>query len=198
MRPRVGGYRRRSVRRALERVVGAIGAPVLDRADFAADGDHRVDEAIELGLRLGFGRLDHQRAGDREAHRRRVEAVIDQTLRDVVDRDVRDFLERAQIQYAFVRDSPVWPRIQHRIERIEARCDVIRGQDRALGRGGEAGRDVRLGSAATRAASRLAPSIRYTVSSKRSTSTGATTLPFSTQNVAKRVMPVIRHAGRSE
>jgi len=36
------------------------------------------------------------------------------------------------------------------------------------------------------------------VSSKRSTSIGATTFPFSTQNVAKRVMPVMRPAGRSE
>ena len=42
------------------------------------------------------------------------------------------------------------------------------------------------------------PSSRKTLSSKRMTSTGATIFPDSTQNEAKRVMPVNRHAGRSE
>ena len=36
---------------------------------------------------LALGRLHHQRARHREAHRRRVEAVVDEPLRDVVDGD---------------------------------------------------------------------------------------------------------------
>ena len=89
MRPVVARDRCRGVRRMLQRIVGAIGPAFLDGADLRADRDHRVDEAVELGLRFALGRLDHQRAGDREAHRRRVEAVVHQPLRDVVDRDVR-------------------------------------------------------------------------------------------------------------
>ena len=48
-----------------------------------------VDEAVELGEVLALGRLDHQRAGDRERHRRRVEAVVDEPLGDVVDGHAR-------------------------------------------------------------------------------------------------------------
>ena len=48
--------------------------------DLAPDGDHRVAEAVELGEVLGLGRLDHQRAGHREAERGRVEAEVDQAL----------------------------------------------------------------------------------------------------------------------
>src|SRR5271167_4650400 len=44
-----GGEQRRSrVRRVLERIVGAIHAPLLDRADLFPDRDHRLDEAIKL------------------------------------------------------------------------------------------------------------------------------------------------------
>ena len=76
-----------------------------------------VDEAVELGLRFAFGRLDHQRPGDREAHRRRVEAVVHEPLGDIVDGDLRRFLHRPQIEDAFVRDEPARPGIEHRIVR---------------------------------------------------------------------------------
>ena len=64
-----------------------VGRPFArgDALDLAADRDHRVDEPVELAEVLGFGRLDHQRARDRERHRRRVEAVVHEPLRDVVD-----------------------------------------------------------------------------------------------------------------
>ena len=67
---------------------------VHDVLDLAADGDERVAEAIELVLRLTLGRLDHHRAGNREGHRRGVEAVVHQPLRHVllVDRRTRAVL----------------------------------------------------------------------------------------------------------
>src|SRR5690606_39115509 len=45
-RPLAGRGLRRGVRRALERVVLAVHASVLDRADLLADLDHGVDEAV--------------------------------------------------------------------------------------------------------------------------------------------------------
>ena len=78
------GDTRRGVRRVDQRVVGRP-LPRRDPVDLALDRDHRLDEPVELAQVLGLGRLDHQRAGDRERHRRRVEAVVDQPLGDVVD-----------------------------------------------------------------------------------------------------------------
>ena len=58
-----------------------------DRVDLAADRDHRVAEPVDLVEVLALGRLDHERARDGEGHRRRVEAVVDEALGDVVDGD---------------------------------------------------------------------------------------------------------------
>ena len=85
-------------------------------------------------LRFAFGRLDHQRAGDREAHRRRMESVVDQPLGDVVDGDLAGLLQRPQVDDAFVRDQAARSRIQHRVMRREPPGDVVRRQDRRLGR----------------------------------------------------------------
>ena len=71
-----------------------------------ADRDHRVAEPVELAEVLGLGRLDHQRAGHRERHRRRVEAVVDQPLGDVVDADAGRLGDAAQVEDALVRDQP--------------------------------------------------------------------------------------------
>ena len=125
VRPGVGGDRRRGVRRMLQRIVGAVHVAFLDRADLVADRDHRVDEAVELGFDFALGRLDHQRAGDRKAHRRRVEAVVDQALGDVLGLDARRGLERPQVEDAFVRDEAARPRVEHRIVRREAARDVV-------------------------------------------------------------------------
>jgi predicted Zn-dependent protease len=69
--------------------------PAADLVDLAADRDHRVAEPVDLGPGLALGRLDHQRAGDRERHRRRVETVVDEPLGDVVDGDPVSLVMRA-------------------------------------------------------------------------------------------------------
>ena len=69
--------------------------------------NHRGAEAVQLRLRLALGRLDHQRAGDRERHRRGMEAIVDQALGDIVDRDPGRILEHAGVEDAFVRDAAV-------------------------------------------------------------------------------------------
>ena len=67
---------------------GPVGR-VLDQLrvgfDLFGDGDHGVDELVELQLALGLGGLDHERAvhDQREAHGVRMEAVIDEALGDV-------------------------------------------------------------------------------------------------------------------
>ena len=45
----------------------AVHSPAATRSISRADRDHRVAEAVELGEVLALGRLDHQRAGHREA-----------------------------------------------------------------------------------------------------------------------------------
>ena len=62
----------------------------------ARDREHRVAERVERLLRLGLGRLDHQRLGhdQREVDRRRVEAVVHQPLRDVERADAVLALQR--------------------------------------------------------------------------------------------------------
>ena len=94
--------------------------PRSTRADLVADRDHRVAEAVELGEVLRLGRLDHQRARDRERHRRRVEAVVDEALGDVVDGDAGGLRDRAQVEDALVRDEPVGPAVEHRVVRRAA------------------------------------------------------------------------------
>src|SRR5579871_752476 len=64
VRPRVGRDVFSRMRSVLEDVVCLVRASVGDGLDFVTDGDHRVAESIQLFLRLAFGRLDHQRAGD--------------------------------------------------------------------------------------------------------------------------------------
>ena len=48
----------------LERVVGGVQFPADDIHDLAVDGDHRVAEAVELGLGFGFRGLDHECAAN--------------------------------------------------------------------------------------------------------------------------------------
>ena len=60
-------------------------------------------EPVQLGEVLGLGRLDHQRPGNRERHRRRMEAVVDEPLRDVVDAHAGVLGDLAQVEDALVR-----------------------------------------------------------------------------------------------
>ena len=94
---RLGG-----VRGVAQRTVGHRPDAVGHLIDLTADGDHRIAEAIELGERLALSGLDHQRAGDREAHRRSVEAVVDEPLGHVLRFHRRSGLERTQVEDAFV------------------------------------------------------------------------------------------------
>jgi predicted alpha/beta hydrolase len=78
-----------------QRVVPVGPLPGDDLVDLGADREHRIAESVEFGEILRFGRLDHEGAGDREAHRRSVEAVVDEALGDVVDAEPRGLGERA-------------------------------------------------------------------------------------------------------
>src|SRR6516164_153303 len=95
------------MRRMLERVVAARHAAFLDRSDFTAYRDHGVTKSIKLGLRFGFCRFDHQRAGDWKAHRRSMKAVVDKPLRDVVNQDAGSLLQGTRIENALVCNSAV-------------------------------------------------------------------------------------------
>ena len=113
------------VRRAAQR--GVLGAPLprADPVDLGPDRDHRVAEPVDLGEVLGLGRLDHQRAGDRERHRRRVEAVVDEPLGDVVDGDAGVLGEAAQVEDALVGDQPAVAAVEHREVLAEPGRDVV-------------------------------------------------------------------------
>ena len=73
------------------------------------DREHRLDERVERLLRLGLGRLDHQRLWDdeREVDGRRVEAVVHQPLRDVERADPVLALERARAEHELVHAEAV-------------------------------------------------------------------------------------------
>ncbi|ENO95722.1 putative metal-dependent RNase [Thauera phenylacetica B4P] len=126
----LAGDRLRGVRGVDERVVPGVELAAGDLGDLLADRDHRVAEAIELGLRLALGRLDHQRAGHREGHRRRMEAEVHQALGHVVDADAGAVLERTQVEDALVRDQAVLAAVEHRVVRLEALGDVVGVEDR--------------------------------------------------------------------
>ena len=62
-------------------------SPGGDAIDLGLDRDHGRDEAVDLGEVLASVGSTISVPGDRERHGRRVEAVVDQPLGDVVDRD---------------------------------------------------------------------------------------------------------------
>jgi hypothetical protein len=97
------------VRRAPQHAVRDRDLPGLDRGDLLADRDHGVAEPVDLAEVLTLGGLDHERAGDREGHRGRVEAVVDQPLGHVVDGDTAASGQLAQVEDALVRDDAVVP-----------------------------------------------------------------------------------------
>ena len=140
VRPLVAGHFLRGVRGVLQDVVDRIRPPGRDVLDLVPDRQHRVAEAVELLQRLALGGLDHQRAGNRERHRRRVEAVVHQTLGDVLRGDAGPRLQRPQVEDQFVGDASVPARVEHVVARFEARLDVVGVQDGVLGgRGHPAG-----------------------------------------------------------
>ena len=85
--PLVGRHTGRRVRGVFQRVIRAVELAGFHRRKFAVDGEHGVAEAVELGEGFAFGRLDHEGAGDRPAHRGCVESEIHEALGDVLDFD---------------------------------------------------------------------------------------------------------------
>src|SRR6185437_5331689 len=136
VRPAVADHARHRMRRVLERVVGAIRDPKFNLSDLLADRDQRVAEPVQLRFRLALRRLDHQRPRHWKAHRRRVEAVVHEPLRDVLDLDPRRRLDRPRIDDALVRHRAVLPAIEHRVVRLEPFRHVIGVEDRHLRRFG--------------------------------------------------------------
>jgi hypothetical protein len=75
----------------------------------ARDRQHRVAEVVQPLLRLGLGRLDHQRLGhdQREVDRRRVDPVVHQALGDVESGDAVLALQRARREDELVHAQTV-------------------------------------------------------------------------------------------
>ena len=129
----VAGDIRQGVRRVVQWIV--LGAPLalFDPRDLVADGQHGVDETIQFGFGLAFGRLDHQGAGHREGHGRRMETEIHQPLGDILLGNARGRLDRPNIDDAFVGHPTVTPAVKHRIGFPQAPGYVVGIEDRHLG-----------------------------------------------------------------
>ena len=126
------------MRRVFERVVVLRPAAIFNFADLFANGNHRVDEAVQLGQGFAFGRFDHQRAGYRKAQRGRMKAVVHQALGHVFGADAAGFFQRAQVQNALVRHMAAsftgLAGIQRRVMVFQACADVVGAEDGNLGR----------------------------------------------------------------
>ncbi len=125
------------MRRVLQQVVLLVRLALLDLADLLANREHRVAETVELGLGLALGRLDHQGASHGEGDRGRMEAVVDQPLRDVLHLHAGRRLEAARLYDALVRDQAVLAGVYQAELARQPLGDVIGVQDRDLGRVGQ-------------------------------------------------------------
>ena len=94
---------------------------------------HRIHETVELVERLTLCGLDHERAGHREAHGGGVEAVVDESLGHVVDRDTSGSRDGPQVEDALVGHAVVVARVEHGEGGIQAGGDVVGVEDRQLG-----------------------------------------------------------------
>ena len=114
---------RPAMRRALQ-LLGLLGGLTRNR-------EHRVREGVQRLLRLGLGRLDHQRLGhdEREVDGRRMEVVVHQPLGDVGRRDAVLTLERPSREHELVHAEPV---IRQLVGIPQPREQVVRVQDRNL------------------------------------------------------------------
>ena len=98
VRPLVGANFVFRMGRVLQDVVGRVGLSGFDFLDFIPDAFQRIDEAVEFGFAFRLGRLDHQRAVNREGERRGVVAEVHQALGDIVLIDARLLLHLAAFQ----------------------------------------------------------------------------------------------------
>ena len=97
--------------------------PVFNLANFFANRDHRLAEAIEFGLRFRLGRLDHQSTNDWPRHGWCVEAIIDQSFCDVFNFR-RTLSAGARSMNALVSDAAIFTAVKNRVVslRVVSRC----------------------------------------------------------------------------
>ena len=86
----------------LQRVVVLRPFTFLNPGDLAADGDHGVDETVDLGQGFALGGLYHQRVDHRKGEGGRMETVVHQALGHVLGHHAAGVFQRAQVQDAFV------------------------------------------------------------------------------------------------
>lgn len=125
------------VRSKLQRIILGVKRSVGDRLGFGRDAEHGADEAVKLRLRFALGRFHHQRPGHGPAHRRGMEAAIDQALRDIVHGDAGLVLHQAGVEDALMCNAALGG-IEDGIGGLESASDVVGVEDRDLGRLGEA------------------------------------------------------------
>ena len=118
------------VRSVFEWVIRAVELAGFDCRKFAVDGEHGVAEAVELGEGFAFGRLDHQRAGDRPAHRGSVESEIHEALGDVLDFDAGALFPFAQIKDALMGDAAGFAFVEDREMCAESNGHVVSVENR--------------------------------------------------------------------
>lgn len=128
--PFVRRHTGRRVRGIFQRVIRTVELAGFDCREFAVDGEHGVAEAIKLGEGFAFGRLDHEGAGDRPAHRGSVESKIHEALGDVLDFDASTLFPLTQIKDAFVRDAAGFSFVEDREMLAEAGGNVVGIEDR--------------------------------------------------------------------
>ena len=115
--------------RVLQDIVGRVGLSGFDFLDFIPDAFQRIDEAVEFGFAFRLGRLDHQRAVNREGERRGVVAEVHQALGDIVLVDARLFLHLAAFENQLVADAPFRAGIDNSVSVFEASRQVVGIQD---------------------------------------------------------------------
>ena len=80
---------------------------INDLLDFGANRDHGIDKSMDLIDVFRFSWLNHQGSSYRKGHRWRMEAVIHQTLCDVINCDTRILGQAADIKNALVGNSTI-------------------------------------------------------------------------------------------
>src|SRR5690606_36682251 len=121
----VAGEVGHDVRRLAQRVVLTVPLPLFDPGDLFADGQHGVDETVQLRLRLALGGLHHQGAGDREGHGGRMEAEVHQAFGDVLFGDAGGRLEWAYVENALVGNPAIAPAVEHGIGLAQPPGNVV-------------------------------------------------------------------------
>ena len=124
----LSGHGGQGVGGSLEGVVEGIGAAGLQRRGLLADRHHGRAEAIELSERLAFRGFHHHRARHWPAHRGGMEAVVHQTLCQVIDLQAAAALERPQIEDALVGHAPTHAPVEHGEVGLQAGGQQVGGQ----------------------------------------------------------------------